>query len=907
MSLPSLFSRGLFLLLFIAVSPVITAQQVHKFSHDSDLSLTASKQAGSQAAYYDFNSALFSDTDSMPDTGDLLLVAVNGSEETFRISRITSYMPGTVSVISRNTETGRPFSFTVSGSSVAGLYHKATGENVHFLYDKRQKSNYYTNAGPEDELFCSLHDEAPLSETEAFQLYRHAARNKSAGYSAGHTPNSHVMAEAVDDSITIDLMLVYTDAAETWAQQDFNVMNLDQVIAQAMNLSQTALDNSGVHIELRLVYTHKTDYDEENDGENVSSGDRLRRLTSGPNSTIDWGDHSGYMEEVHPLRDEYGADIVAMLARVSDTGGVGWINTHTRGREELGFNLNRVQQVASGYTLIHEIGHNMGNAHSRTQQQNPADDTGGLFQYSAGYRNEPNDFATVMAYAEGLEDIPLFSSPFLFWEDKAAGSGSTRQPTDNARSMREIKRAIAAYRPTMVDAPVASVSTDRIEVEMNREDALEISFDISNSGGSALVWDADFDFPGSTVAKAKSGNAGMVTESPALRPEVQNMNSGRSLNLAPKKRSANMQDVTVYETSFEGGEGFSMGSFDAISGWRALSSNGVVNISTDNPKTGSRHLRIEHQTSSTSTQFLESPFFGDQPLGNYEMSFDFAVSETEGSESERFDIYIFDSDTRDLSAGLFITGGGIDVWCENEALNGTSCGTTANINSGQYYSMKIRYSTDDETISYYLNDQLISESEYVAENRSPDYIYLVHGNEQAGSYLDIDNLKIVSGNTPYTWLKASDFSGVVFEDATGAMTLSFNTEGVEAGTYETDLRVYTNDPENPVFEIPVTLTVGEAVSTEEPSSVPGSITLDQNYPNPFNPETTIAFELPEAARVKLEVYSITGKKVAGLINSRYNAGSHEFRFNASELASGVYIYRLQTESAVLSRQMVLIK
>lgn len=906
MSRTSLFSRGLFLLLFIAVSPVITAQQVHKFSHDSDLNLTPSKQAGSQAAYYEFNSTLFSDADGMPDTGDLLLVTVKGSEETFRISRIKSYMPGTVSVISRNTETGRPFSFTVSGSSVAGLYHKATGENIHFLYDKRLKSNYYTDAGPEDELFCSLHNEEPLTKTEAFQLYNNASRHKSAGYSAGHAPNSQVMAEAVDDSITIDLMLVYTDAAESWARVDFNYMNLDQVIAQAMNLSQTALDNSGVHIELRLVHTHKTDYDELNDGDATSSGDRLRRLTSAPTSTINWGDNSGYMEEVHPLRDEYGADIVSMLARVSDTGGVGWINNHTRGRPELGFNLNRVQQVASGYTLIHEIGHNMGNAHSRTQSGSPADNTGGLFQYSAGYRNTPNDFATVMAYAEGLEDVPLFSSPSLFWEGKAAGSSSSRQPTDNARSMREIKRAIAAYRPTMVDAPVAAVSTDRIEVEMNREDALEISFDISNSGGTALVWDADFDFPGNTVAKAKR-NSVQASGSPALGPELPDVNAGKSQNLAPQKRSAAKQNMTVYETSFEGGEGFSMGSFDAVSGWRALSSNGVVNISSDNPKTGSRHLRMEYQSSGSSTQFLESPFFGDQPFGNYEVTFDFAVSELDGSQAERFDIYFFDSDTRDLSGGLLITGGGIEVWCANEALDGTFCNTNANVVSGQYYSVKMMYSTDDESVSYYLNDQLIAESEYVAENRSPDYIYLVHGNTQAGTYLDIDNLKISSGNTPYQWLGAAEYSGVVFEGETGKMTLNFSTEGVEAGIYETDLWVYSNDPDSPVFKIPVSLTVGEAVSTEEPSSVPEAITLRQNYPNPFNPETTIAFELPEAAKVKLEVYSVTGKKVATLIDTGYNSGSHEIRFDASALASGVYIYRLQTETSVLSRQMVLIK
>jgi hypothetical protein len=74
---------------------------------------------------------------------------------------------------------------------------------------------------------------------------------------------------------------------------------------------------------------------------------------------------------------------------------------------------------------------------------------------------------------------------------------------------------------------------------------------------------------------------------------------------------------------------------------------------------------------------------------------------------------------------------------------------------------------------------------------------------------------------------------------------------------------------------------------------PQSVRLYQNYPNPFNPSTTMRFELPEAAEVKLAVYDILGREVSVLVNERKIAGSYELKFDASGLSSGVYFYRLQ--------------
>ncbi len=100
---------------------------------------------------------------------------------------------------------------------------------------------------------------------------------------------------------------------------------------------------------------------------------------------------------------------------------------------------------------------------------------------------------------------------------------------------------------------------------------------------------------------------------------------------------------------------------------------------------------------------------------------------------------------------------------------------------------------------------------------------------------------------------------------------------------------------------------GLVSADDELAVLPESYTLKQNYPNPFNPVTQIRYELPESAQVRLEVYSITGQRVMSLVNERQSAGAHQVTFDATGLASGIYIYRIQAGSYVSSRQMTLIR
>ncbi len=93
----------------------------------------------------------------------------------------------------------------------------------------------------------------------------------------------------------------------------------------------------------------------------------------------------------------------------------------------------------------------------------------------------------------------------------------------------------------------------------------------------------------------------------------------------------------------------------------------------------------------------------------------------------------------------------------------------------------------------------------------------------------------------------------------------------------------------------------------EPAHVPESAVLHQNYPNPFNPQTIISFSLNAPSNVELSVYNTLGQKVATLMNERKNKGRHSVFWDAGNMASGIYIYKLRTQFGELRRKMVLLQ
>ena len=91
------------------------------------------------------------------------------------------------------------------------------------------------------------------------------------------------------------------------------------------------------------------------------------------------------------------------------------------------------------------------------------------------------------------------------------------------------------------------------------------------------------------------------------------------------------------------------------------------------------------------------------------------------------------------------------------------------------------------------------------------------------------------------------------------------------------------------------------------NNLPNSYELKQNYPNPFNPVTIIAFDLPQPCKVTLKIFNLLGEEVTTLLSASLLSGSYKYEWDASGLASGVYLYRLEAEGYVETRKMILMK
>ena len=89
--------------------------------------------------------------------------------------------------------------------------------------------------------------------------------------------------------------------------------------------------------------------------------------------------------------------------------------------------------------------------------------------------------------------------------------------------------------------------------------------------------------------------------------------------------------------------------------------------------------------------------------------------------------------------------------------------------------------------------------------------------------------------------------------------------------------------------------------------LPEEYALFENYPNPFNPSTTIQYAIPEQSFVKLVVYNLLGEEVSILVNEQKEPGIYEVKFNANQLPSGIYIYRMQTAKATFTKKLMLLK
>lgn len=105
-------------------------------------------------------------------------------------------------------------------------------------------------------------------------------------------------------------------------------------------------------------------------------------------------------------------------------------------------------------------------------------------------------------------------------------------------------------------------------------------------------------------------------------------------------------------------------------------------------------------------------------------------------------------------------------------------------------------------------------------------------------------------------------------------------------------------------------TIGLITSVEQISddaTIPKQFRLEQNYPNPFNPSTTIQFAIPVSSPVSIKLYDVLGRQVVVLLDEEMQPGVYKLSFEAGELASGVYFYRIQASEFTQTRKLMLLK
>lgn len=252
---------------------------------------------------------------------------------------------------------------------------------------------------------------------------------------------------ACPGSSTVDIMVVYTPQAESsWGGAANTIANITQAITN-MN---TSMSNSGINnVSFRLVHTERIGYTESG---NFSTD--LTRLS---------GSGDGYMDNIHSLRDQYGADLVSLvIGSPTSSCGIGYLNTNPSAYSAgNAFNVSLYSCVTGNFTLAHENGHNMGLRHDWY-----VDASTSPCSHHHGYVNEvalaqgtssaaSSRWRTIMAYNDrcsvagfNCTRINMWSNPNISYNGDAAGSAiGSGEPSDEAYAFHRMACLVAAFRP----------------------------------------------------------------------------------------------------------------------------------------------------------------------------------------------------------------------------------------------------------------------------------------------------------------------------------------------------------------------------------------------------------------------------------------------------------------------------
>jgi len=276
-----------------------------------------------------------------------------------------------------------------------------------------------------------------------------------------------------------------------------------------------------------------------------------------------------------------------------------------------------------------------------------------------------------------------------------------------------------------------------------------------------------------------------------------------------------------------------------------------------------------------------------------------------------YKIQIFDKLTGELLWWRTIserTTGGIVV--DNDCFYTQSNDTIFAYNK-ESWDIKWIYESQGDTIQYEAQNSIaITDSKlcFTIKGNGEGNGELVTLDKETGGFLWVHTF---SGN--YVFAPAIANGVVYIIPSSESALYGFNLENGTQLFYENSFS-YRNQPivaNHQLFvATPYKVIVFENTGTQVDDwkdAFPKVFELIQNYPNPFNPSTTIKFDLPKTSKVILKIYNIIGEEVENLVSENLSAGSYSYKWDAFNLPSGVYLYRLETEVFVKTKKMILMK
>ncbi|HHE46915.1 MAG TPA: T9SS type A sorting domain-containing protein, partial [Bacteroidetes bacterium] len=189
-------------------------------------------------------------------------------------------------------------------------------------------------------------------------------------------------------------------------------------------------------------------------------------------------------------------------------------------------------------------------------------------------------------------------------------------------------------------------------------------------------------------------------------------------------------------------------------------------------------------------------------------------------------------------------------------------------------------------------------------NQYDGYSWVFIGIANAGSD---DRIDIWHLSTNLAWLDTNPMEGEIEPDGSISVSIFFNATNLQVDTLRCNL-IFTHNASGGETIVPVTLIVpADRSLMPPPANTPAELSISNIYPNPFNSMTTVHYTLPSPAAVTIRLYDICGREVMSFLHGIRSGGSHQQIIDGSQIATGIYICRLETKNGSVAEKVVLVK